>query len=179
MEEWREIPGFPGYDASSLGRLRTWRHRGIHAARRRTVPVLMRPRAHARTGYLYVTLTPTFKVKVTKTVHSLVCEAFHGPRPGPGHVVRHFPDHTRSNCAADNLSWATQTVNLADRAGHGTLVNGEAHHNCTVPGGNVRVAKMLMHEKVDTQRSIARALGMTPAHLSRIKLGQARVDLAA
>jgi len=40
-----------------------------------------------------------------KTVASLVCRAFHGPRP-LGCVPWHYPDPSPTNCRADNLRWA-------------------------------------------------------------------------
>lgn len=60
------------------------------------------------------------------TVHILVCEAFHGPRPTPKHQVAHA-DGTRDNNAETNLRWATLAENIADKVRHGTLRFGERH----------------------------------------------------
>lgn len=44
-------------------------------------------------------------------VHRLVCEAFHGPAPGPGYDAAHL-DHDPANCAAVNLAWTTHAENV-------------------------------------------------------------------
>lgn len=46
-------------------------------------------------GYRLVSMCHKNK-KVTKSVHRLICSAFHGPAPSPSHQVRHL-DGTRTN----------------------------------------------------------------------------------
>ncbi len=54
-----------------------------------------------------------------KPVHTLVCEAFHGPRPSRKHQVRHL-NGLRTDPRSANLSWGTPAENARDRQLHGT-----------------------------------------------------------
>jgi hypothetical protein len=44
-------------------------------------------------------------------VSTLVCRAFHGPRP-LGNAPFHYPDTDRRNCTADNLRWAPKGTQI-------------------------------------------------------------------
>lgn len=57
-------------------------------------------------------------------VHSLVLEAFVGPRP-PGMFCRHFPDRDVANNRLSNLQWGTAKENGNDKIIHGTAAKGE------------------------------------------------------
>lgn len=73
----------------------------------------------ASTGYLKVHLSAGGGTAAkTRSVHSLVCEAFHGIRPA-GMEVRHI-DGTRTNNEASNLEWGTHSENSLDKRRHGT-----------------------------------------------------------
>ncbi len=111
IEEWRPIPSYPDYEASGLGRIRS---------NRRKRSRIMTP---SLTGtYLAVCLrADTSRGKRTVTVHSLVAEAFHGPRPS-GLEVRHLNGDSADNRVV-NLSYSTHGENLRDRARHGTDPN--------------------------------------------------------
>lgn len=99
-EEWRPVKGAPGYEVSSLGRVRG-----------RTGKILRGSRAGA--GYR------TFAIghRVRRYVHHVVAEAFIGPRP-KGHEVNH-KDGVKANCAKDNLEYTTHAEN--QRHGYHTL----------------------------------------------------------
>jgi hypothetical protein len=71
-EAWRDIPGFPGYQASSLGRVRSPRK------------VLSQYRSNK--GYFLVTIDGTGNHN--RAVHVLVARAFHG-EPPEGSEVAH------------------------------------------------------------------------------------------
>lgn len=109
VEEWRPIPGFDGYMASSLGRVRSHR---IAADGR-----LLTQHLNARTGY-YITGPSVNGRQRSRPVHVLVTLAFHGPRP-EGAVVRHL-DGTRTNNVPENLRWGTRSENTQDMLRHGT-----------------------------------------------------------
>jgi hypothetical protein len=118
--EWRVIPSFPDYEASSDGQIR-----------RRTVP-RAKPnhfgpgyvkKTDNKGGYLYCAMTrPGWRGSVT--VHRLVCEAFHGPAPSSQHQVAHS-DCNRLNNSAANLRWATQRENAQDTIRLGRQARGE------------------------------------------------------
>src|ERR1044072_2552805 len=104
VENWKEVVGFSGYEVSDLGNVRTiryWNKTGREL--NPTVDALGYKRVGLRAGKYG---EPGYKV-ITRSVHSLVLEAFVGPRP-VGAVGRHFPDRNPSNCRLDNLSWSTQ-----------------------------------------------------------------------
>jgi hypothetical protein len=116
MEEWRSIPGFPLYEASSLGRIR----RKAGTPRTPTARIL-RPRTRTpkpgRLPYLDVALSSDGKIR-TETVHKLVALAFHGPKPSDRHEVAHA-DGDPSNNASGNIRWATIASNKEDYCRHG------------------------------------------------------------
>jgi HNH endonuclease/NUMOD4 motif-containing protein len=101
-EEWRIIPSFPEYEASSLGRIR----RRARGASTRPGRILQTP--PARTGYLKAPLSIR-GCAVHKTVHFLVADAFLGPRPA-GHHINH-KDFDKANCRPQNLEYVTREQN--------------------------------------------------------------------
>ena len=112
-EVWLKIPNFDCYEASSEGRIR----RVVSSTNSKAGTII---NGHvSRTGYLYFNATVGFKRRKTVKIHRLVCEAFHGPQPSPGHVVAHA-DGNPANNAAINLRWATPKENHSDRYVHGT-----------------------------------------------------------
>lgn len=116
MEEWRPIPGFPGYEVSDLGRVRSYWRRG--QAELADEPVLLKLSRIGRAGHLCVGLreggdATRFR---TKRVHTLVLEVFVGPRP-PGMECRHLDGDPTNNVPA-NLQWGTRRENADDRVRH-------------------------------------------------------------
>lgn len=106
-EEWRTIPGWPGYEVSNLGNLRSLKpgKQGPKVARL------------DRRGYWRVSLSVAGVTK-NRRVHQLVALAFLGPRPD-GCEVRHL-DGNRTNNNAENLAYGTSAENRADTLAHGT-----------------------------------------------------------
>lgn len=101
IEEWRPILSLPGYQASSLGRVK-----GPRCIRK---PQL-RP-----DGYYHITLVnPKTGKRSNFQVHRLVCEAFHGSQPFPNAMALH-KDHVKTNCMQDNLYWGSHQNNMDDR----------------------------------------------------------------
>lgn len=101
-EEWRPVVGFPDYMISSEGRVYS------HISQK-----FLRP-GIASSGYPTVALGRGN----TRTIHSLVTEAFIGPRP-VGMEVRHR-DGVRANPHYSNLCYGTRGDNVADAVEHGT-----------------------------------------------------------
>lgn len=120
-EEWRQVVGFEGrYEVSSLGRVRSIDHftiqrdKGGNLRPFRRSGKLLRPGTGSH-GY------PTVAIGKgnSRTVHSLVAEAFIGPR-GRDQEVRH-KDGNRQNPIADNLHYGTRSDNVRDMIRHGTF----------------------------------------------------------
>ena len=108
LEQWREIPGYPGYEASNLGFVRSWRSNNGGLRER---PNLLRARLNAR-GYLQVTRVN--RQSVTRKVHTLVLLAFEGPGP-QGHEVDHR-NRVRQDNRPGNLRWVLPTANARNRS---------------------------------------------------------------
>lgn len=111
--EWKPIPGFPEYEVSNTGQVRSykWKCRGPNA------PVLLQPGANAQ-GYWTVVLRRNGQ-SYTKVIGRLVLAAFRGPCPS-NHEMCHY-DGNRKNDYLDNLRWDTHKANMADAVRHGTM----------------------------------------------------------
>jgi hypothetical protein len=121
-EEWRDIPGYGRYQASSLGRIRS---NGIGGNGKPGVVLKTTPQGPQRRQYPYAQLSIGGK-KRSRFVHVLVALAFHGPAPS-GHEVDHL-DNDPMNPCPENLEYVTRSEQqkraihrdgrrLADRAG--------------------------------------------------------------
>lgn len=89
IEEWKEIPGFPRYQASSLGHVRScvsgeWR--------------VLRVTPHSRTGYVMVSPRVMGR-NITRSVHRLIALAFLGESQGRdvNHINGNKHDNRLSN----------------------------------------------------------------------------------
>lgn len=110
QEEWRQIPGWPGYLVSDHGRVRS-----PHSWRGQPNRILLgNPSVQ---GYPTVTLCSAGERRRTR-VHVLVAEAFLGPRP-EGQVIRHL-DGNQLNNRPENLRYGTPGENERDKVRHGT-----------------------------------------------------------
>lgn len=118
-ERWRVIEGFPNYEVSNLGNVRSWAHKGRGRGKGRTKKprLLTATLRKGSTDYLTVTLYSE-EGRSVSLVHQLVTKTFHGPRP-EGKVVRHLNGDPLDN-RAENLAWGTPKENSADRYVHGT-----------------------------------------------------------
>ena len=117
-EQWKPIPGHPGYEASSLGRVRSIdrvvTHKSGFQQRIRGRVLALNPTTH---GYLSVYVG----VPQPRAVHHLVLETFVGERPN-GMVACHHDDNPTNN-RVDNLRWDTTSSNTRD------MVRNGAHNN--------------------------------------------------
>lgn len=111
-EEWRVIPNFKEYEASSLGRIR----RRAGSTRCKIDRVKMAQ--PGSDGYEFVVLYQGGRGH-GRHVNNLVCHAFHGDPPDGCNQSRH-KDGNRLNNAASNLSWTDAQGNADDRRKHGT-----------------------------------------------------------
>lgn len=121
-EIWKPVPGFDGYEVSSLGEVRSiardvpTRHHGWEGMRRlkgKTLKTFAN-----KDGYPVVSLGAKSKVY---GVHQLVAWAFHG-MPGDGEVVDHINGNKNDN-RPENLEYVTPSENTKRQYKTGLLTN--------------------------------------------------------
>lgn len=110
-EKWLPVVGYEGlYEVSSTGRVTSAKR----VARRERKPDT------SKDGYQRVKLWRDGR-GVTRTIHSLVIEAFVGPRP-PGSEVRHLNGDPADN-RIENLAYGSHRENALDITRHGRSRN--------------------------------------------------------
>ena len=119
-----------------------------------------------RKGYRHVSLCHE-NVKITKSVHRLVCMAFHGVPATPTMQVRHLDGNPANNAPA-NLRWGSQEENWADRKAHGNGVEGEKHHAAKLSDVERDHLRWAISKGLCSQRHAARALGMSQGSISAV-----------
>lgn len=134
-EDWKPIPGFDGYEASSLGNIRSWRKNGYGKALREEPKTLSPAARNKRTGHLFVVLRKGTERHNT-FVHTAVLLAFVGPRPDGMECCHN--DGNPLNNTVENLRWDTRIANFADRDKHGTTAVGSRHGRHTMPEKTAR-----------------------------------------
>lgn len=106
-EIWRPVAGLEDrYEASNLGRVK-----GIKIYGRHTEPRVIKTSV-SPDGYEKIYIIRGGKNTCTR-VHTLVCAAFHGPKPD-GHEVNH-KDGNKLNNTPENLEWVTRSQNAKHR----------------------------------------------------------------
>lgn len=118
-EMWKPIPGFSGYEASSLGRIRSyWRcakGKGRGAKEICDTPKIMK-QICVKSGHMQITIGQGDARRVIK-VHVLILLAFAGPKPF-GKICCHNDGNPQNN-SAENLRWDTYKSNSRDTIAHG------------------------------------------------------------
>lgn len=124
-------------------------------------------KGHAtKKGYSHVSLCHNGR-KVTRSIHRLVCMAFHGMPIEPTLQVRHL-DGNPSNNTPENLRWGTQVENWADREAHGRGIKGEKHHASKLTDAERGHLRWAIGAGLCSQRHAARCLGMSQASISNV-----------
>lgn len=166
-DRWKPVVGFEGwYEVSEAGRVRSV-DRVVNGKRYRS-----RLLAHhlAKNGYVLVDLYQGGK-RTTRTVHSLVAEAFIGPYPD-GKEVCHGPGGRRDN-RVGNLRYDTRQGNFADKKRDNTEQVGQRHWNCKVSNRQVLRIRRRLAEG-ESNASVARDLRLSPSLISMIRHGKRR-----
>lgn len=174
-EEWRAVVGFEGYEVSNLGRLRSFlppNGRGPFVV----IPKLLKPGLSCKKGSsnFRVTLRKG-KKKYYPSVHSMVLEAFVGPRPD-GMEGCHFPDPDVSNNKVTNLMWGTSKQNQEHRRVHGSLPEGESHVSSKLNKEKVLNIRIHLFAGMSSVR-LAREHGVTKSTILALKWNKTWKDV--
>ena len=160
---WKNIDGFPGYQVSSQGQVRSW------LPERNNAPLPKEPRILkflvTKAGYRQVNIYRDGKRRVVR-IPILVAEAFHGPRP-QGLVIRHL-NGNRVDDRAVNLKWGTSQENSDDMRRHGTWLHGEPVHTSKLTETDVRE----ILESNESNLSLGHKYGVTPGSICHIRKGR-------
>lgn len=160
-EEWRACPDYEGlYEVSSMGRVRN----------RRGAILALHP---DRTGYPFVGLTRDGR-RTSRTVHRLVCRAFHGEPRAPHREAAHL-DGDRSNCGADNLKWVGKVQNHFHMRAHGTHPAGERHGHAKLTAEQVREIRSVQGYRINGQ--LGRKYGVHKDTIGMIRRGETWRDV--
>lgn len=143
-EVWRAVVGYEGlYEVSNHGKVR-------NASRRE----LSTP-ADGR-GYAKVNLSKN-KRKLQKSVHSLVAEAFLGPRP-PGYDINH-KNGIKTDNRVENLEYVTRQQNLRHAIAMGITPTGSRRRDAKLSSDDVREVRDRL-SRGETHKSIAARFGV-------------------
>lgn len=157
-EVWRDIPGFPGYQASSFGRIRSCKQGSWR---------VLRPTPHPKTEYLVVSLRVAGRY-VARSVHRLIAATFLGE--AIGRDVNHKDGRKDSN-RLDNLEY---------------LSRGDNHRHAYRTGLREPVGKKLSNDQVRQivalkghfpQKVIASKFGVSRATIGLIFSGKRHASL--
>ena len=147
-EEFLPVDGWPGYEASNLGRVRSSRAgRGWR--------VLAGGRD--KDGYRQLVLSAGVARRQTRRVAHLVADAFLGPRP-VGMVVAHENGINTDDRAA-NLRYKSQRDNIRDKERHGTAQRGERNWRASMTEKQAKAAWALRGEM--SAADAARVIGVS------------------
>lgn len=123
--QWRGCVRFPGYQVSECGDLRR-------------ISTMTRIKGHLNfDGYPSYHLKDHDRCSREVQAHTLVAEAFLGPKPGEDFQVCHR-NGSRLNCHFSNLRWGTSLQNHDDRRHHGTGPLGEKNPKAKLSEDQVR-----------------------------------------
>jgi len=165
FEQWRGIMGYPGYEVSSHGRVRSFRssksfwgqsHPKILSTffRSREEPYeRVSLRRHGRTYKHFV--------------HRLVAEAFVGQPPSFDFEVAHL-DGDATNNRSDNLKWVSHEENCKHKLEHGTYARGEDVGNSKLTEVQVAEIRRRYAEGGVSQNALASELGVSQSLVAQV-----------
>jgi len=116
-------------------------------------------------GYPHVSLIAGGKKSVA--VHTLICRAFHGPKPAPTHEVRHL-DGDRCNNRPENLCWGTPAENEADKRRHGRTALGEKHGAAKLTSEAVHILRFAIPRGLWNPTDAAEVFGVAPCTIRSV-----------
>lgn len=165
-EIWKDIPGYPWYQASNIGRVRRCRPPYRRLPTRYRILDLYE---NVRSGYPQVRISSGKRNLKMRYVHQLVLEAFVGPRP-EGLQARHLNDIKTDN-RIENLCWGTKKENVED-----AILNGRTRHGERVPSSKLTESQVVQVRRLVSsglgQKEVGALFGIRQSSVSRICTGK-------
>jgi hypothetical protein len=163
----KDIPGIPGiYKAGSDGRIYSYSEARTNAKKPKPFAL-----ADCRNDKYYCITICQGERKGSRSVHELVCLAFHGPKPSPRLCVRHL-DGDWSNNKPDNLKWGTYAENEADKRRHGKTAIGAKQGSAKLTEEAVKIIRASIPYGLWDSVNAAKVFGVTPSTINQIARGR-------
>ena len=124
VEVWKPIPDFAKYEASTHGRIRSFKQRLVGVR-------ILRPR-QSRLGYQTVQLTRNDGKRPMCSVHRMVATTFI-PNPNEYKTVDHI-DRNPANNRLDNLCWASHEMQCQNKKKKKEVQRRTVQQICTTTG---------------------------------------------
>lgn len=174
-EIWKPIRSWEGYyEVSNFGRVRSLDREVLRQGSWYRGPQMMTTKGKVLAPSFDTFGYPMVKLKLKSEeraelhrVHSLVMDAFVGPRPD-NCVVAHN-DGNPKNPHLTNLRYDTMAGNFSDKKGHGTYTCGEVHSRAKLTQGQVEEIRAIVGIP---QSQIAARYGITQPHVSALRTGR-------
>lgn len=166
MEIWKNIPGYPGYQASSDGNIRSFWTKGKYPK----IIDVSTPRKNSvdSFGYQVINITGPTKKQSVQKVHRLVLLAFRGPSSKKYGLHR---NDNKSDNRIENLYWGTQKQNLDDQKKNGIHLHGEKCPWARLSLKEVEKIKKQANEGYSNTQQGA-MFGVSPSMISMIRNGR-------
>jgi hypothetical protein len=175
VEEWANIPGWPNYQASNLGRIKRLAGVSFDGKRRlkehNIKQTLIR---HKRIGREYIEVRVNIgnsKYHEFVSVARLVLLAFVGP-PEPGQECRHLND-VSTDCKLSNLAWGTRLENREDAIKNDRMARGTRNGMSILTEEDIPLirSRYKPYNQVDGAIAIASDYGVSPGTIYDILSG--------
>ena len=154
IEVWKQIEGYPGYEISNFGRVKSSLY--YNGTNERIL------KQRISKGYCRVLLIKD-KGRYSKQVHRLVGLAFIG-NPENKPQINH-KDGVKTNNHVDNLEWATAKENRLHAAKNGLTAKGERNANSKLTEEDI----IKIRSMEESQRNIAAMFGVSHTLIRNIR----------
>jgi len=152
-EIWKKIEGYPAYEVSNLGKVRSWYNNKWGKAEK---PKLLKPPSKDDRPKVVLVFAGR---KKNMRIHKLVLNAFGPKRPTPKHECCHNDGNVCNNHIS-NLRWGTSKENAADMVKHGRSLYGSRNFNAKLTEKDIpEILKMKKDGALTSE--IAQKFGMT------------------
>lgn len=138
-------------------------------------PVKLKSSFDGSGKYLKVWAYPDNRLRVSRSVHTLILLAFHGQKPDPKATASHLNGDGADN-RPSNLTWEDHADNLARKNDHGTHDRGFNNTRSCITPDLLSEIRSLLDKGEMTQQQIADRVGISRTMVSRIKTGKKYKD---